>query len=164
MRSSMTRASVGVMVVDFMRPSVETRAEAWVSCNPRRYGGTMNPTASNLQPSALYLAPMPLRFCASRGLAGVLAVVALACSPAPMPISTSSREPSSPFAPEGVTPSVPASAPPVAPPGNEQPHHQHVQQASDAGAEVYVCPMHPEVTSKTPGLCPKCNMKLVPKK
>jgi len=28
---------------------------------------------------------------------------------------------------------------------------------------VYVCPMHPEVTSETPGLCPKCNMKLEPK-
>jgi hypothetical protein len=27
-----------------------------------------------------------------------------------------------------------------------------------------VCPMHPEVTSTTPGVCPKCNMKLVPKK
>jgi hypothetical protein len=28
---------------------------------------------------------------------------------------------------------------------------------------VFVCPMHPEVTSTTPGVCPKCNMKLVPK-
>lgn len=28
---------------------------------------------------------------------------------------------------------------------------------------VYVCPMHPEVTSGAPGLCPKCNMKLEPK-
>lgn len=27
----------------------------------------------------------------------------------------------------------------------------------------HVCPMHPEVTSKSPGVCPKCNMKLVPK-
>jgi hypothetical protein len=26
--------------------------------------------------------------------------------------------------------------------------------------KTYVCPMHPEVTSETPGLCPKCNMKL----
>jgi hypothetical protein len=30
-------------------------------------------------------------------------------------------------------------------------------------ATTYVCPMHPEVTSPTPGTCPKCNMKLVVK-
>jgi hypothetical protein len=29
---------------------------------------------------------------------------------------------------------------------------------------TYVCPMHPDVTSSAPGVCPKCNMKLVPKK
>ena len=28
---------------------------------------------------------------------------------------------------------------------------------------AYVCPMHPEVVSDAPGLCPKCNMKLEPK-
>lgn len=27
----------------------------------------------------------------------------------------------------------------------------------------YVCPMHEDVTSKTPGTCPKCKMKLVRK-
>jgi hypothetical protein len=27
----------------------------------------------------------------------------------------------------------------------------------------YVCPMHEDVTSKTPGICPKCKMKLVRK-
>lgn len=26
---------------------------------------------------------------------------------------------------------------------------------------IYVCPMHPDVSSKLPGQCPKCNMKLV---
>jgi hypothetical protein len=29
---------------------------------------------------------------------------------------------------------------------------------------VYVCPMHPDVSSKLPGKCPKCNMKLVASK
>jgi len=29
---------------------------------------------------------------------------------------------------------------------------------------VYTCPMHPEVKSSGPGRCPKCGMKLVPKK
>lgn len=33
--------------------------------------------------------------------------------------------------------------------------------AADA---VYVCPMHPEVTAREPGKCPKCGMKLVPRK
>jgi len=32
-----------------------------------------------------------------------------------------------------------------------------------AAKTVYVCPMHPDVISETPGLCPKCHMKLDPK-
>lgn len=39
-------------------------------------------------------------------------------------------------------------------PGAGHEHH-------DQGAALYACPMHPEVTSKTPGTCPKCGMKLV---
>jgi FtsP/CotA-like multicopper oxidase with cupredoxin domain len=31
-------------------------------------------------------------------------------------------------------------------------------------AAIYTCPMHPEVTSPTPGNCPKCGMKLVLKR
>ena len=33
-----------------------------------------------------------------------------------------------------------------------------------AAQEIYVCPMHPDVTSTSPGTCPKCGMKLVLKK
>lgn len=38
-------------------------------------------------------------------------------------------------------------------------HHDH--GAAGEETAVYVCPMHPEVTSKTPGTCPKCGMALV---
>ncbi len=30
-------------------------------------------------------------------------------------------------------------------------------------SNTYTCPMHPEVVSDSPGICPKCGMKLVPK-
>lgn len=51
-------------------------------------------------------------------------------------------------------------------------HHAHDQGAqgdggsADAGAAeaVYACPMHPAVTSSTPGRCPECGMNLVQKK
>jgi hypothetical protein len=39
--------------------------------------------------------------------------------------------------------------------------HAHEACATETQAAVYVCPMHPEVTSDKPGRCPKCNMKLV---
>jgi len=43
--------------------------------------------------------------------------------------------------------------------------HMHAAAGGDAteGA-LYTCPMHPEIVSKEPGRCPKCNMKLVTKK
>jgi hypothetical protein len=39
--------------------------------------------------------------------------------------------------------------------------HEHPGGAVKDAAAVYVCPMHPEVTSATPGTCPKCGMDLV---
>jgi hypothetical protein len=48
-------------------------------------------------------------------------------------------------------------------------HHGHGRQTpamapATAAAVLYTCPMHPEVVSDQPGKCPKCKMKLVPKK
>ncbi|HEV2800103.1 MAG TPA: heavy metal-binding domain-containing protein [Pyrinomonadaceae bacterium] len=39
-------------------------------------------------------------------------------------------------------------------------HTAHAQRRA-ASATTYVCPMHADVTSRRPGICPKCNMKLV---
>lgn len=42
----------------------------------------------------------------------------------------------------------------------EHSHESHGPAESEE-ATVYVCPMHPEVTSDAPGKCPKCGMALV---
>jgi hypothetical protein len=45
--------------------------------------------------------------------------------------------------------------------------HDHAAPAADdkAPAQVtFTCPMHPEIERAEPGTCPKCGMKLVPKK
>lgn len=92
-------------------------------------------------------------------------LVLMACSPAPMPVSQSSRDPSNPNAAEGVPPvvSVIHSATTTASAHAGDDHHA-AAGSEDAGAVTYVCPMHPEVSSSAPGSCPKCNMKLVPRK
>jgi P-type Cu+ transporter len=41
-------------------------------------------------------------------------------------------------------------------------NHQHHADANEENANVYVCPMHPEVRQNGPGDCPKCGMHLVP--
>ncbi len=38
---------------------------------------------------------------------------------------------------------------------------EHGMTEEKEAAEVYACPMHPEVTSSAPGKCPKCGMDLV---
>lgn len=44
--------------------------------------------------------------------------------------------------------------------GDHSDHGAHDENENEAAA-AYVCPMHPEVTSATPGKCPKCGMDLV---
>lgn len=36
----------------------------------------------------------------------------------------------------------------------------HDHGAGTLSGEIYTCPMHPEVTAKEPGQCPKCGMNL----
>lgn len=41
--------------------------------------------------------------------------------------------------------------------------HNHSTMSEDVNNDensVYVCPMHPEIVTNAPGLCPLCNMKL----
>jgi hypothetical protein len=118
----------------------------------------------------------------------LLSVSALAinsCSPGPAPVATSLRDPSNPAAPEGASPLSSASPPAEAPEGDHAHHHDPMHGApsapdaagatglTGAGEEapspgpksaLYVCPMHPAVTSPSPARCSKCGMNLVPKK
>lgn len=51
--------------------------------------------------------------------------------------------------------------------GADSAHENHAggpAAALPADAAMYTCPMHPEIVSEMRGRCPKCNMKLVPKK
>src|SRR5687767_339118 len=79
------------------------------------------------------------------GLATALAPLLGGCAPGPAPVSQSSKDPSNPKAAEGANPLVAAASP------------HPMQATSTAGdALVYVCPMHPEVTSTQPDqVCPK---------
>ena len=47
---------------------------------------------------------------------------------------------------------------------NHHEHHHHEGMSHDAmltqSDKQYTCPMHPDVTSDKPGMCPKCHMAL----
>lgn len=45
---------------------------------------------------------------------------------------------------------------------HHHPHHESSPALAPAGWDAYTCPMHPEVQSKEPGLCPLCGMALEP--
>jgi hypothetical protein len=44
--------------------------------------------------------------------------------------------------------------------GHKKDGRQCAEQQCSAAKTVYTCPMHPDVTSDTPGNCPKCGMFL----
>lgn len=80
-------------------------------------------------------------------------------SPPPGPSASVAAPPASAASAPATTASASASATKAAPPvAKAKPG-----RVKTAPKTVYVCPMHPEVVSDVPGLCPKCNMKLDPK-
>lgn len=121
----------------------------------------------------------------ARELAVLGAFAALgACGPGPLPEPRGANDPSDPSAAEGANPVPRADASPLDPAsprgGHADPaghgaptapahdHPGHGEPARDAPAAgdgtPYVCPMHPDVTASAPGACPRCRMKLVPKR
>lgn len=88
----------------------------------------------------------------------------IACAPGPAPVASSAMDPSNPNAAEGTTPAVLALSAAHAPAHDHDHNHNHQHREAATDATTYVCPMHPEVTSTAPGVCSKCNMKLVLKK
>lgn len=44
---------------------------------------------------------------------------------------------------------------------DNQTHNEHQNTASAAEKEIYTCPMHPQIHSDKPGICPICQMTLV---
>ncbi len=88
------------------------------------------------------------------------------CSASPPPTAGRAQNPANPAAAESPRlPYAPPRAaaapdsPEAAPSGHE--HHDSAP-AADSQAVAYTCPMHPEVRSSEPGVCPKCGMTLVP--
>jgi hypothetical protein len=82
---------------------------------------------------------------------------------APSPAPHSSRHhhgaSSPPAAPDEPMSSKPASSDPA-----EHVYDHAKQKSGPTEAVTYTCPNHPEISSPSPGQCPKCGMKLVPRK
>ncbi len=97
------------------------------------------------------------------------AVLLASCASVPVPATRSTESPAHPAAPEAETPpAVPGlsgeardGATPAAA-GQANGHAAHgAPETADAPHAAYACPMHPQVTSDKPGVCPICGMSLV---
>ncbi|MBZ4407625.1 hypothetical protein K8640_05345 [Myxococcus sp. XM-1-1-1] len=95
-------------------------------------------------------------------LASLTTLAACASEPRRLAPSLDPSNPEAPESPAAPLSSVLAAAPPDAKP----PRVPEAEKPAppDAGTPLYTCPMHPEVQSDKPGVCPKCNMKLTPAK
>lgn len=157
-------------------------------CNPLGYAENPPPSTRAIRTSMhSFQRTRAARAAVAITIASLPVLHSTACGVGPIPVSDSPRDPSNPKAPEGVSPAVATSAhaspSTAAPAGHDHGGHAatssaapgavHAMHDASAGQErketgdagiVYACPMHPEVTSSSPGACPKCNMKLVPRK
>ncbi|EPX57332.1 hypothetical protein D187_007086 [Cystobacter fuscus DSM 2262] len=96
-------------------------------------------------------------------LTGALALGLSACALGAAERAPSLLDPSNPAASESPMRAMlalhgsPAAAPPPATLSQAEPP----PDAGTPSKDLYVCPMHRDVTSHEPGRCPKCGMKLV---
>jgi len=143
---------------DVTRPDTETMGE---TIGPRTSRRALYDVVMHSQ-----LVARASRIMVAVTVASAVIVPAYGCAVGPIPVSDSLRDPSNPKAPEGATPPVAATVTAsVAGQSGSAPTGPDAAQHTHGGADVvYACPMHPEVTSTSPSSCPKCNMKLVPRK
>lgn len=96
------------------------------------------------------------------------AVLLASCASVPVPATRSTESPAHPAAAEAATPpAVPGlsgeTRDPAPAPGQPSGHdaHEAPETTSAPHGSAYTCPMHPQVTSDKPGVCPVCGMSLV---
>lgn len=113
-----------------------------------------------------------------RTIVAALGLLLAGCTAPPVEHEFGLNHPANPRATESPLPSssltLATETAVVQPPtddSNSMPAHQHgaaapatIPSTSPTTAALYICPMHKEVTSNSPGKCPKCGMKLVAKK
>lgn len=102
----------------------------------------------------------------SAALAGAIPISIMAClaeRPCPSvanPSNSTAPEPDYTPPPNILKTEMPG--PPASASANPHAGHSMGGPVDSGAMQMLSCPMHPEVTSTTPGRCPKCGMTLVP--